>query len=348
MKPHLFFVLICFTLLLSCKKDKAEPAADVYLAGFEVNNVPRQVGKVWKNGEVFQIVSNGSFNSDVYSVFVTPSNDVYAAGWSYDGNYYFPTLWKNGVQSTLNVGNTVLRDNYAYDVFATANDVYVVGRIGQTRFGRDSSVVVLWKNGIPSLVTNGALPSIPRDVFVENNDVYIVGEEENSAGRTVAKLWKNNIPFNLSSGGTDAVAAAVYVHQGDVYVAGREVNSAGVDMAKLWKNGVATTLSDVAINASARDVYVSSSGDVYVSGYEGRSAVVWKNGVATKITDGFTFALASTVFVHQGNVYAAGYETQPSPPNAPGNARLWKNGVAMDLQLENLSKDSQIYSVFVK
>ena len=38
MKLRLFFVLICFTLLQSCKKDKIEPAPDVYVAGNESNS----------------------------------------------------------------------------------------------------------------------------------------------------------------------------------------------------------------------------------------------------------------------------------------------------------------------
>ncbi len=348
MKPHLFFVLICFTLLLSCKKDKIEPApADVYVAGIEINNAEREVAKIWKNGALYQILSDGGEWAVVNSVYVTQANDVYATGYGNPTitNSWSPFLWKNGVKSTLNVGDPDYRKNTATGVYAQSNDVYVCGIKQQTN--SNSSMAMLWRNGTPTVLSSGSQRAFANDVFVEGSDVYVVGYEYNTSGNTVAKLWKNNTPVSLSTGGTDAIALAVYVHQGDVYVAGRELTPAGLGVAEMWKNGAPSTLGEGISSSSATDIQVNNNGDVFVSGNEGRSAAVWKNGVVTKLNDGFNFAVAEALFVHNDDVYAVGYE-YVAGGNSIANARIWKNGIESDLQLENPSKVSVAYSIFIK
>ncbi len=67
--------------------------------------------------------------------------------------------------------------------------------------------------------------------------------------------------------------------------------------------------------------------DVYVVGYESNGsnskAMLWINGVPQDLTDGTTIANATSVFVHNSDVYVAG--------TVDLTARLWINGVPQTL-----------------
>lgn len=356
MKPHLFFVCICFTLLPACKKDKAEPTPpDVYVAGSEINNAGRPVGKVWKNGELLQILSDGAEFTYIHSLFVTPSNDVYVAGQVVPSSFSSASnaaLWKNGTRSPLGIGNTRAARGRANSVYVQSNDVYVAGEFaGSDAALNDTTVAVLWKNGEPTLLSNKH--SSANDVVVDGNDVYVAGFEMNSLGRAVAKIWKNGSPIILTNGSNSARAFSVSVHQGDVYAVGWEGNASNKLVAKLWKNAVATTLSDGSQSTTAASIYISGE-DIYIAGYESinsfgdRSAILWKNGVPTKLSPGNQHSSAGDVVVHDGEVYVSGNEVRIVNSTGVVTALVWKNGVATGLQLENPTKSSAANSIFVK
>ena len=356
MKPHLFIVYICFTLLSACKKDKAEPTPpDVYVAGSEINNAGRPVGKVWKNGELLQILSDGAEFTYIHSLFVTPSNDVYVAGQVVPSSFSSASnavLWKNGTRSPLGIGNTGAARGRAISVYVQSNDVYVAGEfVGRDAAFNDTTVAVLWKNGSPSLLSTKH--SSASDVFVDGNDVYVVGYERNSLNRDVVKIWKNGDPIIFTTGGNSARAFSGCVHQGDIYAVGWEQNASNKLVAKLWKNGVSTSLSDGSQSTTAASIYISGE-DIYIAGYESinsfgdRSAILWKNGVSTKLSPGNQHSSAGDVVVHDGEVYVSGDELRIVNSTGVATALVWKNGVATDLQLENPTKSSAANSVFIK
>jgi len=104
------------------------------------------------------------------------------------------------------------------------------------------------------------------------------------------------------------------VRKPDVYVAGHIDNH-----AVLWKNGIAQVLGE----GKANSVFVSGN-DVYVAGYEEFplfNAILWKNGVPHVLGKG----RANSVFVSGNDVYVAGIQER--------DATLWKNGVALSLEL---------------
>jgi len=110
-----------------------------------------------------------------------------------------------------------------------------------------------------------------------------------------------------------------------VYVAGYIMKD-GSTIATLWTNGVEEQLSEGESNAFS--VFVDGD-DVYASGYVQKNnmegiATIWKNGeVYMELTDGGLEAVALSVQVVNGNVYAAGGEF-----NNDFNGyvpKIWKN-----------------------
>lgn len=109
MKPIYYYLLIkAVSILSSCSKKGEVPkppmspsgSKDVYVMGYIGN-----VATVWKNG-VATSVSDGKLFPYVNAGFVS-GNDVYVANSQYTGpnpfggNYYLPTLWKNGIKKNV-------------------------------------------------------------------------------------------------------------------------------------------------------------------------------------------------------------------------------------------------------
>jgi hypothetical protein len=198
---------------------------------------------------------------------------------------------------------------------------------------------------IRAYATNGLGTAYGNEVSLTTPtpDVYVVGHEFNSSGKSVATIWKNGVASSLTSGATDANAYSIFVSGTDVYVAGRESNGSNM-VAKVWKNGVGTALTSGPDDANAYSVFVAGT-DVYVAGSQlsgpNYKATIWKNGVATYLTSGANSAEAYSVFVSGTDVYAGGYERN----GAPGIAKVWKNGVVTNLT--NGTFNAAVLSVFI-
>ncbi|MBK8568197.1 MAG: hypothetical protein IPN76_34060 [Saprospiraceae bacterium] len=341
---ELFFACIFGILVFSCKKDDdtqvvtPPPVLDVYVAGDEISDQGISIPKIWKNGKVFQILTDGSEDEYLADMTISPKNEVYAVGWqrefntqNYDEN---AIIWKDGVGARLNVGGTVLTRSVARAVHVDSNDVYVAGYISGNYFllGVDTSFAVLWKNGVPIPLTDGKKSASASSLFVQNGDVYVGGSEKNSQGYTIAKFWKNGVPTILST--STAWVNAIYAAGDDVYVVLYEDS-----IHKLWKNGVKTNLT-----GTPQDIKVVGT-DVYIAGNDGNIAKFWKNGVPTSLSDGLFPAFGHSVYVSESDVYVAGSEQDGNGGYA---AKLWKNGVEVPLELDGANKGSYAVSVMVK
>lgn len=113
-----------------------------------------------------------------------------------------------------------------------------------------------------------------------------------------------------------------------VYIAG----TLGGSIAVVWENGRLKELTDGSENAAARAVSVDGN-NVWVAGSEFNSglhrweAKVWKNGVPQMQEAGATeHALAVSLAVSGGDVYAAGQIYQQLPGLLRTMAVVWKNG----------------------
>lgn len=339
MKPHLFFVLICFTLLPACKKDKIEPAPDVYVSGYETNIDNKAVAKIWKNGKVIHVLTDGTSHGIPTSMFITPQGDIYSAGYVVISNTTNSAqVWKNNQPSVF---LTRVGSSYAGDIFVN-EDIYVAGEM--------NSRAVIWKNGDYSYLTNGTYVAGLSCIHVDNGDVYVGGYERNAEDRNIAKIWKNGTPTILSS--NPGYIEDIYVADGVVYAVGREWSSTASKLvAKIWKNGVATSLTDGVANASASGVTVVGT-DVYVVGYDGNFGKIWKNGIGTTLSvagANVSDVVGKSVAVHGNDVYVAGSYVGPVHGSPYGtHGVLWKNGEEIPLEINDKLKNSNVYDVIVR
>jgi hypothetical protein len=308
---------------------------DVYVAGVEFG-ATQYAAKIWKNG-VATSLTNGANDASANSIFVS-GTDVYATGWENNGTVNQPKLWKNGIASTL----TSTCGGDGWSVFVSGTDVYVAGTACNSALPNNQ--VTVWKNNVPTTISNSTFNVDARSVFVSGTDVYVAGWEERSSSLVIAKMWKNGVETALTSGSV-AFVYSIFVSGTDVYVAGAEDNGPVGYTAKIWKNGVAIPLTSGTNDASAYAVYVSGT-DVYVAGteYNGTKYVakVWKNGIATALTNGSNDAEANSVFVYGTDVYVTGEEYN----GTKYVAKIWKNGVATSLT--NGTNDAYAFSIFVK
>jgi len=228
------------------------------------------------------------------------------------------------------------------------NGVYIAGGIDNN--------AVLWKDGVATLLTNNPANSnkyaYAVKTLVYNNDVYVLGNEEDSVAAagyvTTIKLWKNGILTNITSGLTEAYGSGLDVYNGDVYIAGYEKNGIQT-IGKIWKNGVATVLTKDSFDYVEPGAVKVANGDVYISGEAVTNAhnnklVYWKNGTLNYLsTSNITYGEVLGIFVNNTDVYFAGYEEVLSQPIAS----YWKNGVKTALTFPSPYTSVYAYSIFV-
>jgi Carboxypeptidase regulatory-like domain len=233
------------------------------------------------------------------------------------------------------------------------NGVYIAGGIDNN--------AVLWKDGIPTFLTN--LPTSQTKyayavrTLVYNNDVYVLGSEQDSTVNgsvSTIKLWKNGIVSNITSGTTYAEGYGLEVYNGDVYICGIE-SIGNNQISKLWKNGVATVLTKDTFDVAATTNMKVVNGDVYISGTAIRSsngnnsqtsrAIYWKNGVINFLTStSSNYGKAEGLFINNGDLYFTGAESFNGQVTT---SAYWKNGIKTTLAFAAPYTSTDSYSIFV-
>ena len=335
MTKNLLLLLSICIALFACKKDSAFSSTE--LPGITTNpatNITSTTavsgGVITINGNVTVIASglcwattqnptisnNHTTDTTVTGTFTNNITNLLPA------NTYYVRAYVRTIADTL-YGNQL--------TIATPNmHIYIGGyELIGTKY-----VAKLWKDGTPSVLTNGTQNAGALSVYAVGNDVYIAGYESNGT-KNVAKLWKNGVPTNLTNGANDALANSVVVDNNIVYVAGYESNGT-TTIAKLWKNGVATNLTNGTYDAGANALTVVNH-NVYVAGFETDAtqetkAKLWVNGVASNLSPSNYSTYASAIFVSGTDVYIAGYEASSF---ANLWVKLWKNGQEMNIAQGN-------------
>jgi hypothetical protein len=226
-------------------------------------------------------------------------------------------------------------------------DVYAAG---DESTGRYDTQAVLWKNGIPQILSDGERDARANMVAVSGSDVYVGGDKGGKGG-----YWKNG-EFTEVPGKYPHVLD-IAVDQDTAYAAGMIATGFGEystwGVYYLWTNGEPAELGEwgtyefehrtMGIAKSGDDVYVSSllncwkngekitpeddgnfydiavSGeDVYLGGSVKKTAGYWKNGVLTTLTDGENYAAARGLALSGEDVYITGYDGKVT--------KIWKNG----------------------
>jgi hypothetical protein len=332
-------ILAISTLILiaSCSKSDDStsnnpiPEASVYVMGTTFSN---NIGVIKLNkDDAITTVSDPTKDSRGKSLFVQ-GTDVYIAG-SQKGanNKLIATIWKNNVAIPITDGSA---DAILFDIFVKGSDVYTVGTLTNAQ-GKNNAM--LWKNGVPTTLSTAE--SIAKAVFIDNLDVYVVG---NIAEK--ATLWSGGIANNLTGSGNGGEALDVTVVFGDVYVVGNEKIPGQPAVGKIWKNQLASTLLSGNFNSDMNSIFTKGT-DVYISGFEKgtnfstSTAKIWKNNILTNLTNGTSAAYADQIFVHEDDVYALG------TVNNYTDITLWKNGVPKILNNSNNFNVSNKVSLFV-
>ncbi len=216
------------------------------------------------------------------------------------------------------------------DIINKQTDIYAL----YTEYGDPSGngIINLWKNDKTTQITNGNKNAYASSIFVNNSDIYIAGEEEQSLGMGVtqgAKLWKNfiEIPLPDVEAGVTFFNDVVYSNN-ILYVLGFDRSPIGNHhKIKLWKNGIVSHISNETINSRPYNMYINNE-DVYVLGtmqIDGSSKPIltlWKNGVATRLTDGSNSVFPRDIHVSKNNTFILAIENEGTTQVG----KLWVNG----------------------
>lgn len=110
------------------------------------------------------------------------TTDIYITGTKKDstGNQ-IPMYLKNGEVHNLPIGN--YSSGVAQSIAISGNNIYVAGAV----FEGMTHTAVYWKNDTLHTLTDGAHEAFATGIAVENNDIYILGQEYNASTIRVPK-----------------------------------------------------------------------------------------------------------------------------------------------------------------
>ncbi len=229
-------------------------------------------------------------------------------------------------------------DNNTPAPVAPEKTVYIAGSENIT----GKTYATIWKNGVPTKLTDGSklgralkvvasgsdiyvLASDGPDynvykngiklyslvdctkaegLYVLGNDVYVSGNYDN-----FVKYWKNNTQENLSDGVYPCKGKDITLKNNVPYVVGSEIQAIGIRIAKLWKKGSPfVELSPVDKVATANAIYNDGT-NIYISGQQEDFGKIWKDEVSSFTTP--NVGSLFSVFVSGSDVYAlgTGFET---------------------------------------
>ncbi|MBK6379433.1 MAG: hypothetical protein IPF72_06695 [Chitinophagaceae bacterium] len=334
-------LILCALAVISCsKKDNGTdvppptPPPSLYVSGGVFTGASAssyQEPKLWKDGK--DTTFKDVYGNIIYGQVIVKGKDLYIFGKVGSVVQY----WTNGVPTII----TYFPPNAsASSFFVSGSDVYGVWTQPNNSINNS---ITLWKNGVTTNIVTGDYLS-SSDISVSGSDVYILINYNNPAltlGSSKANLGKGVMTI-LPGGSFKYSASKIVVSGNDVYICGVEWNTSPtlIQTAITWKNGVLTRLPDGTKGSSAFNLYVSGT-DVYIVGADfsattGRwVAKLWKNNIGTSLTTGTHNAMAFNVLVSGSDVYITGYEESqpvaPPPLLTPAYARLWKNGIPINL-----------------
>jgi uncharacterized membrane protein len=340
---------------------------DVYVVGqanLYVGQTPTAFATLWKNGVV---AADSLLPDDMYnSIFVTPSNSVYIAGYSTLGaNNNRAALWIDGVHRTLPgidpIGWTGV-SAAGYSVIVNSSNKYYVAGISTPRGFAPSDgaySAVYWSDdGVHALPAVSSV-EYARSVCFAGANPLIVGHSGNSAMMWRSPFGSSNVTY-YDPAGTWSRFTANSVHisgGGSTFIAGAARNTAGYVHAVYWKDGAFHDLGTGG-SANAEATAVSSIGDtyanVYVAGFESNPItqmsrpVLWVDGAHQYLAcPAPGYGRANAICCLDGDWFAVGNRV-----NADGAtvAALWINGALHDLDYFTgmIGSGSSATSIFVK
>jgi hypothetical protein len=341
----LLFIAVTITAT-SCKTDKDtvpdpvdDPAiqkpADVYVGGTIIVGVEK-FAVYWKNGVINKIPTSGT-DPSVRSITFW-NHHLYISGSIVSGGETKATYWIDGKEFFIPGCNSVIEiavNNSATIILATETYNDAGGNSRRKGF--------LIKNGVSTRLSPESEFSAFLDLFVNGNDVYVVGWAGNASSRK-AVYWKNGILNEIPKPEPTSqdLAYGIVTSGNDVYLSG------SVDgKAVYWKNGVRVALSNLVsfgynICMGGNDLIVS--GDI-VAPPSNQSACYWKNGnqpVNLGIADTLTLAQRKGLQVFNNHIYMAGNILEPKPGSV-SKPVYWKDNKMIKLTVDTSGYTSDIF-----
>lgn len=187
----------------------------------------------------------------------------------------------------------------------------------------------------------------------EQQNVYILTNEQGSNNNTIAKVFKNGmLVYTLGDGATFKVFAEdLEVSGNDIYVLGvKSVNATSTTTAVIYKNGVelqtipfTPEFGPNCLAISGNDIYVCGRGNAPAGGVGARTRL-WKNGTISDITNGMSSDARPWDMIVNGNdVYIAGFiQTTTSR-----KACYWKNGTIAYFDTTTVFNNSEAHRIAV-
>ncbi len=235
----------------------------------------------------------------------------------------YTALWKNGIKQNLNGAPGKFWYVEDHDNFLRINkngDVFVMGKSG------DYNERTIWKNGTV-MYTFLQIRDL-YDLYVQGNDVYVLGSDTSYTQLYPKRLWKNGVPQTIPAVNTYPSSVLV-TSNSDVYI--------GMGNGKLFKNNVEQPLQAPtgSIIGTVVDIF-EEDGNIYALGSRGTSfpykSILWKNGIQlyelnySKATNGID---VETIFVSGSDVYVYGsvtYNRITATNTSSQDVIIWKNG----------------------
>ncbi len=206
-------------------------------------------------------------------------------------------------------------------------------------------VAKYWKNGIPVVLSDGALDTEARAILVVGSDVYVAGTENTGTQEPAAIYWKNGVKVVLPNGATPTEAICIAVSGSDVYVAGEQfskskIRPGSIRNALYWKNGIPVYLTTDSNYDTFVESIIVAGPDVYVAAtardenFRG-IAKYWKNGVVVELFDGSYSSSVYSMAISGNDLYLGGSTLKDQGKH--NQAIYWKNGNAVILTDGKLS-----------
>lgn len=226
---------------------------DVYVVGGD-----NAQALVWKNGGVGTPLTGGVEATGI----VVIGTDVYICGWGIHPTTLMNVAmyWKNGVQTVLSDGTTIVMPN---GIAVSGSDVYVTAQVGD--FGYES---VYYLNGVAHpLGTSTTINRAWGVVTDANGNFYIPG-----ARQGFPSYWLNGTLQSRLPGGSNvySIVKAMAVQGGHVYAVGQDYASP-TDIPLYWKDGQTMSIGGIE-GGAAKAVAVKANGDVVIAGTYGPSS----------------------------------------------------------------------------
>jgi hypothetical protein len=338
-------ILIISLFTIACSKDddnsEVPPTPTVHTVGFTIGSSSFQ-SNYWKNNILVSTLFDPTANTNVNQILINNGN-VYTTGDRQVSGNSVACYAKNGVTTDLTNGSFLAKSNCIY---VDNNIVYTAG---YERNSSGKTVAKYWVNGVATPITNGVYDASVLSIYVSGSDIYCAGYEDNSAGVSIAKIWRNTtLLHTLGNGVKFSSCESITVKEGVLYSCGYQINSSDKFVAIMWKGNVALNITSGSQNAVARSI-TTNNNKVYTSFDEttGTSTsstakyytydIGLDSGNTTLLPSPLSTSkvIASSIFIHNNDVYVAGNVDDGSFDTY--NGIYWKNGIPFRLNTPRTS-----------